>query len=147
MRHPRPRGTPFLFVLLLLFASCAPTQPSSDTDALDTLVRQGAQYVSGKDSRGLKLMASAACSSPSYLFDLGRLERLWATYTISVGIESVRVLEVGAGEAKVEVAQTIRKVSGPDFQDTRAKHVYTFVKEDGAWKLCGNQVVESQPLR
>lgn len=147
LRRPRP----FIFLLLLLLcllllASCAPAQPVSDTDALQALVAQGARYVTQKDSRGLTLMSSAACGSPSCLFDLDRLEKLWATYAVRVDIESVRVVEIGADKAKVEVTQTLKKVSGPDFQDTRARHIYTFVREDGAWKLCANEIVESQRL-
>ncbi|MDO8532608.1 MAG: hypothetical protein Q7T26_10685 [Dehalococcoidia bacterium] len=147
MRPPRPR--PFILLLLLcllLLASCAPAQPVSDTDALQALVAQGARYVTQKDSRGLTLMSSAACGSPSYLFDMGRLEKLWATYAVRVDIESVRVVEIGADKAKVEVTQTLKKVSGPDFQDTRARHIYSFVKENGAWKLCANDVASSQRL-
>lgn len=116
----------------------------SDTNALKTLVAQGARYVGEKDGGGLTRMASAACGSPSYLFDMDRLQKLWAAYTIRVDIANINVLEVGADRAKVEVTQTLTKVSGPDFQDTRARHIYTFVKEDGAWKLCANDVVESQ---
>jgi len=118
----------------------------SDTDALKALVTQGARYVTSKDGGGLTRMASAACGSPSYLFDTDRLQKLWAAYTIRVDIANINVLEVGADRAKVEVTQTLKKVSGPDFQDTRARHIYTFVKEDGAWKLCANDVVESQRL-
>ena len=147
MQSPRPRLVLLPSLCLLLLVSCAPAQPPSDADALRDLVFQGARYVAGEDNRGLRSIASAACGSPAYLFDLDRLEKLWGVYTIRVDIESVRVLEVGAREAKVEVVQTIRKVSGPDFQDARARHLYTFVREGGAWKLCANQVVESRPLR
>ncbi len=118
----------------------------SDTDALKALVAQGARYVTSKDSAGLTGMSSSACGSPSYLFDMDRLRKLWATYTVRVDIANINVLEVGADKAKVEVTQTLKKVSGPDFQDTRARHIYTFVKEDGAWKLCANDIVEGQRL-
>lgn len=146
MRTQLPRRVLLLLCLLVTFASCAPTQPVSDTDALKALVAQGARYVGEKDSAGLARMASAACGSPSYLFDMDRLRKLWAVYTVRVDIENVNILGVGADKAKVEVTQTLRKASGPDFQDTRARHIYTFVKEDGAWKLCANEVVESQRL-
>ncbi len=146
VRTRLPRRILLLLYLLVILTSCAPAQPVSDTDALKALVAQGARYVGEKDSAGLTRMASAACGSPSYLFDMDRLRKLWAVYSVRVDIENVNILEVGADRAKVEVTQTLKKVSGPDFQDTRARHIYTFVKENGAWKLCTNDVAESHRL-
>lgn len=92
-------------------------------------------------------MATIDPSSPLAVSTAQTMKFLFEMYDLEYEVEQLNVVDATDTEAYVYTVQTVRKIDGPDFTDSRSKAVHYLKKQaDGSWKLYSSYLIATEPL-
>ena len=74
------------------------------------------------------------------------MENLFELYDLDYEVETVELVSLSGGEAKLRVTQVTRKVSGPAFRDNRVTVLHALRKSGGQWKFYNTVVLKIEYL-
>lgn len=102
----------------------------------ETLVRLFADFVryqNQKDLQGIQRCLHSGSVSSAVM--LKTFETLFDRFTLEISVLGSRYGGTDGEYAYCRFAQTIEKIAGPEFTNTRADNLAVFKEDDGAWKL------------
>ncbi len=91
-------------------------------------------------------LATLDPKSPQYDAAKQETAQLFKEYTLKYAIKSVKVISVDKQEAVVEMAATVKRVSGGGFKDSKMVTTNTLKKINGKWRLHSTTINELTPL-
>jgi hypothetical protein len=65
---------------------------------------------------------------------------MYRTFDLDTRLRNVQLVQATDREARVSFVLVTRKVRGPAFRDNQIEGVMTLRKDDGEWKLFGQEV-------
>lgn len=98
------------------------------------------QYANDQDID--KYMSTIHSESPYFAESYEQMEVVFDTYELEFIVDEVTVIEINGEEATVEVVQTTKKISGPEFHDNQSVMVNYLKKEDGLWKFLETEITD-----
>lgn len=128
---------------LVATAGCGGADEDSEAEALALLHRQ-LELLEEENIGGF--LATLHPDSPRYADTRAAIEPVFELYELDFELESVEVLTIDAGEARLRAVQVTRKVSGPELADTRLTAVHTLRKTSNGWKLYDSAVESTEVL-
>ena len=74
------------------------------------------------------------------------LKFLFATYDVSVTLDSYKLISINGDTAVVEIKMTTKKIRGPEFKDNQIKQRNSLKKIDGKWYLVSSKLLNVKNL-
>jgi hypothetical protein len=94
----------------------------------------------------LAYMATIHEDSDLYGSTESLMENLFELYDLDYEVETLELVSLAGGEAKLRVTQVTRKVSGPAFRDNRITVLHALRKSGGQWKFYNTVVLKIEYL-
>lgn len=132
-----------LFLSMILFFGCLDGE-SNDEEEIKKVVYDNIEALNAED-----LEASMDAIYPGnavYEPTKEATEYMFETYDIYYELSEFKITEISETEAQVEVVQTSKKISGPDFIDNRATLIHLLKKYNGEWKIHMTIIKNIEPL-
>ncbi|MCC6202808.1 MAG: nuclear transport factor 2 family protein [Gammaproteobacteria bacterium] len=102
-------------------------------EVLARLYAEFIRYQNQKDLPGIRRCLHSA--SIAHAMMLRNFEVLFDRFTLAIAVHRECYLGTDGDYAYVRYEQTIEKITGPQFPDTRADNLAVFREEHGVWKL------------
>ncbi len=130
-----------LAAVVLVFTGCG-VDAEAETHALKSVVNM---YLTGLQGENWAVAASAwsRMADPA-IHSMNKVyyEALFGEADLQYRVEAFEILRLEADMAAVQTIHTIRRTGGEPFADERITTFYTFVRENGAWRILSSQESE-----
>lgn len=127
----------------LLYDNLLGSDLSPEEQAAKDVVERNLRAYENEDLEGVK--ATTHPESPKYDNTIQGAQLMFSEYDLTYDLE-IKSVEVDGDEARVEVVQTTRKESGPQFQDNRIEATHVLRKYDGEWRIYDTDVEDIEYL-
>ncbi|MHA6531179.1 stalk domain-containing protein [Paenibacillus sp. BAC0078] len=110
------------------------TVPKADEDQIKATLQANTDYTNKEDMDGM--LSTIDETSAAYEQTKQTYKQIFQAYDLETTVESSKIISYSDNEAAIYTVVTVKKLKGPQFNDSRVKAVTTLKKSaDGKWKL------------
>ncbi len=126
-----------LIFLFIGFTSIAQTK-AVEEDLIKRVLKTNLAALEKEDA---KLEQSTIHSkSPFYASTPEQAKQLFEKYDLKYDLLSFKMVQLYEDSASVEITQSVKKIQGPPFQNTKMTILQIMKKEKGEWKILNSRI-------
>ena len=139
--HLRPVSLIILSTLLsLLMVACDVFDAAFNSEERDVIAAIDENLAAANAEDIPRYMATIHPESPLYATTEDLLRQINQTYDLSYEVSDLEVLSLSSGEARVAFTLTTRLIDGLAFRDNRVTGVFILRRDNGQWKIYGQEI-------
>ncbi len=126
-----------LFLSMILFFGCLDGE-SNDEEEIKKVVYDNIEALNAEDLEAA--MDTVHPEIKGYEVTKEVTEYMFETYDLYYELSEFKIIELSETEAQVEVVQTSKKISGPEYTDNKVTAIHKLKKYNGEWRIYATKI-------
>ncbi len=132
---------PQIVVLAILILTVSGCKSAAEKD-IPALVNKQIEALNSENIEGY--LSTVEPNTPNYETSRTVMQHLFKLYDLEYTMNSFSIKRIEDQEAEVEMTVTVRRISGPAFQDSKSNFSNILKKTPDGWKFSSTKIIKTE---